>query len=77
MGMGQKAKKGSNKYQKPSLLLRMRAATHRSLQDITLSDPLAGLHELNNVDELLGRHDGEGGDGEDPRNGAVHFVGSA
>lgn len=41
---------------------------------IALSEPLAGLDDLDNVDPLLEQHDGQGDKGEGPRNGTIHLV---
>lgn len=46
------------------------------LLDVNLSQPLTRLDELNDVDDLLRRHDGEADTGDDPRNGGIHLVGS-
>lgn len=43
---------------------------------IALGEPPARLDELDHVDDLLGEHDGEAGDGEDPGDGAVDLVGA-
>lgn len=46
------------------------------LCDIALSQPLARLDELLDVDQLLAEHDGEADGREDPRNRAVELVGA-
>jgi len=43
---------------------------------ITLSQPLAGLDQLDDVDDLLKSHDREADRAEDPRHGAIHLVGA-
>lgn len=42
--------------------------------DVALSQPLARLDDLNNIDELLEEHDGEAAAGQHPRPEAVHLV---
>lgn len=42
--------------------------------DIDLGKPPARLDELNNIDELLGKHDGGANGGKDPRDGRVELV---
>lgn len=42
--------------------------------EITLGKPLAGVHQLDDIDELLKGHDGEGDAGDDPRPGALKLV---
>ena len=45
-----------------------------SLLSVALGEPLARLHELDDVDELFSGHDGEGYGSENPWDGRVHFV---
>lgn len=45
-------------------------------RDITFTEPLAGLDELDDIDDLLPRHDGGTDTGDDPGHGAVHLVGA-
>ena len=45
-----------------------------SLLAVALGEPLARLHELDDVDELFSGHDGEGDGSENPWDGRVHFV---
>lgn len=42
---------------------------------VTLDQPVAGLHELHHVDDLLERHDGCRDSSDDPRPEAVNLVG--
>lgn len=44
------------------------------LPPIPLRQPLTRLHQLNNINPLLERHDGEARDREDPGDGTVHLV---
>jgi len=44
------------------------------LLSVALGEPLARLHELDDVDELFSGHDGEGDGSENPWDGRVHFV---
>jgi hypothetical protein len=46
------------------------------LSTVTLSEPLASLNELNDVDPLLAKHDGEGDHSEDPWDRRRHLVGT-
>jgi hypothetical protein len=41
---------------------------------VTFSKPLAGLHQLNDVDKLLQSHDWGGDSGDNPRPEAVNLV---
>lgn len=47
-----------------------------ALGNVALSEPLAGLCNLDNVDVLLEGHDGEGYDGQDPGDSTIHLVGT-
>lgn len=47
-----------------------------TLGNIALSKPLTGLDDLDNVDPLFESHDGERDDGQDPRDGTIHLVGT-
>jgi len=47
-----------------------------ALGHVTLSDPFRGLDKLHHINDLLAEHDGEGDCGEDPGDGAVHFIGT-
>jgi hypothetical protein len=42
--------------------------------EITLSEPLTGLDNLDNVDPLLEQHDGGRNGDQDPRDGTIHLV---
>lgn len=42
--------------------------------DVSLNQPVTGVHELHNVDDLLQRHDGEGYAGDHPGPPAVDLV---
>lgn len=44
--------------------------------NVNLGEPAAGLDELNDIDDVLGKHDGETEAGEDPGDGRVHLVGA-
>lgn len=44
--------------------------------EVSLSQPLAGIHHLDDVDKLLERHDGEGNASDDPWPGALELVGT-
>lgn len=45
-----------------------------AVPDVTLGQPLACLDQLHHVDELLGGHDGEADDSQNPGPEAVHLV---
>ena len=72
-----KGQRKGKELSEASIFLRVHTIPRCSFCNVALSNPLASFHELYDVDELLGRHDGEGGDGQDPWDCAVHFVGSA
>ena len=44
---------------------------------VTLSQPPARLDQLNDVDNLLERHNREADRAENPRHGAIHLVGAS
>jgi len=58
------------------LLLRSFGSLQPPGLDISLSQPLARLNQLNDIDDLLASHDGETDDSEDPWDGRVHLVGT-
>lgn len=47
-----------------------------TLGNVALSKPLTGLDDLDNVDPLFESHDRERDDGQDPRDGTIHLVGT-
>lgn len=60
----------------PPLIRLLRQALPPPLRNVALSEPLARLDQLDDVDDLLAGHDREGHGGENPRDSAVHLVGA-
>ena len=46
------------------------------LGKVSLSKPLTGLLDLDNINPLLESHDRKGNDGQDPGDGTIHLVGT-